>query len=280
MGLLGLLLSVNPATAATTNEIETLFNWAENTYPELFPDHQITQTVDPWIFRHYPATGIYAGVNNNEVFVLGGPWGLGSPTFIDTLPNLLAQIQGTGGNGSVPACNNTVVIPDGMVITQNGNIVNITTNGQCIKIPDSENTNFCEPPAPHHPTGISILSTNTVSSSQITGITTDLPVLPGLDLFNVFSQNSSSCIINAQEELTNLVVNSNVCFDMTDQLSDLTEIPGVTITPPVTVTTATSSTHERVSDCFATNAAFITNIYTGESWMNFNGNFIPTGSSF
>ncbi|MCW5618368.1 MAG: hypothetical protein KIS65_04035 [Nitrosomonas sp.] len=277
-GFLGLLLSFSPAISATTSQIETLFNWAENTFPELFPDHQITQMVDPWAFRHYPATGIYAGVKNDEVFVLGGPWGTDNPTFIDTLPNLLTQIEGTGGNGSVPACNDTSAIPQGMVVTQSGNVVNITTNGQCIKIPDPENTNFCEPPASLQATGISILSTNNVNSFQTTGITLSLP--PGVpDPLSVFAQTSSSCIINAQEELTDLIVNSNICFDMTDQYSSLSGLPGITISPPVTITTVTSSVNQRVPDCFTTNAAFITDIYTGESWVNTNGNFVPIPNS-
>jgi hypothetical protein len=282
--LLGLLLSFNPSIAATTPQIETLFNWAENTFPELFPDHQITQTVDPWVFRYYPATGIYAGVRNDEVYVLGGPWGTDNPTLIDTLPSLLAQIQGSGGNGGVPACSDTSTSPPaGMVITQSGNVVNITTNGQCIVASDLDaSTNFCEPPAPLQPTGISILSTNNVNSFQANGITINLPAnIP--NPLDAFAQNSSSCIINAQEELVNQVVNSNICLDITNQLSSLSGFPGVTINPPVTVTTVTSSTNQRVADCFATSAAFITDIFSGESWVNFNGSFVPTssvGSSF
>jgi hypothetical protein len=277
--LLVLLFGFNPVTtAATTAQIETLFNWAENTFPDLFPDHQITQTVDPWVFRFYPSTGIYAGVRNDEVYVLGGPWGTENPTLIDTLPSLLAQIQGSGGNGSVPACSDTATIPEGMVITQSGNVVNITTNGQCIVVDNPENTNFCEPPAPLQATGISILSTNNVNSFQATGITLNLP--PNIpNPVDFFSQNTSTCIINAQEELTNQVVNSNICLDITDQLSQLSGFPGVTINPPVTVTTVTSSTNQRVADCFATSAAFITDIFTGESWVNVNGGFIPASSA-
>lgn len=273
--LLVLLFSFNPATAATTSQIETLFNWAENTFPELFPDHQISQTVDPWVFRFYPATGIYAGVKSDEVFVLGGPWGTENPTFIDTLPNLLAQIQGSGGNGSVPACSDTATIPEGMVITQSGNVVNITTNGQCIIPPDPENLDFCEAPPSLQATGISILSTNNVNSFRASGITLNLP--PNLpNPLDTFAQNSSSCIINAQEELTNLTVNSNVCFDVTSTFSLLPDdLPGVTVNPPVTISLISSSNNQRVADCFATSASFITDALSGESWVNVNGSFIP-----
>ncbi|SES88628.1 hypothetical protein SAMN05216326_10619 [Nitrosomonas marina] len=280
--LLGLLFSVNPVAAATTNEIETVFNWAENNYPELFPEHRTTQMIDPWAFRFYPSTGIYTGIKNDEVYVLGGPWGADSPTFIATLPSLLSQIQGTGGNGSVPACDSTAELPQGMVITQNGNVVNITTNGQCIVLPNSpENTNFCEPLAPPQPTGISVLSTVNTTSFQTTGITIDLPGFP--NPLDTFAQDTSSCIINAQEDADNLVVNSNICFDVTNQFSSLPSVPGISINPPITVSTVSSSTSQRVPDCFATAASFITDAYTGETWINVNGSFVPStdlGSGF
>lgn len=79
--------SVNLASSASNNEIETLFNLAESQFPALFPNHQATQVMSPWAFRYYPLTGIYAGIKSNEVFVLDGPWRTDRPTFIDTLPN-------------------------------------------------------------------------------------------------------------------------------------------------------------------------------------------------
>ncbi|SER34164.1 hypothetical protein SAMN05421690_102019 [Nitrosomonas sp. Nm51] len=146
--LLGLLFSPSPLSAAATSEIETVFNWAENNFPGLFPEHRTTQIIDPWAFRFYPSTGIYTGIKNDAVYVLGGPWGTDSPTFIATLPNLLTQIQSEGGNGSVPACRGTTEIPQSMVLTQSGSVVNITTNGQCVVIDDPESADFCESPAP------------------------------------------------------------------------------------------------------------------------------------
>ncbi|PTN12319.1 hypothetical protein [Nitrosomonas aestuarii] len=276
-----LLCSFNPVSAATTNEIETVFNWAESSFPELFPNHQATQMIDPWAFRFYPSTGVYAGVKNNDVFVLGGPWGTESPTFVGTLPDVLAQIQGSGGNGTVPACRDTAGIPPDMVITQSGNVVNITTNGQCILIPDTGNTNFCEPPAPVEPTGISILSTFNITTFQTTGIIIDLPGIP--NPFDSLAQNTSSCIINAPVDATNLVVNSDICFDMTNQLSTIPSGFGITINPPVTVSTVSSSTSQQVPDCFATDAGSIFDAFTGETWVNLNGNFVSStglGTSF
>ncbi|NBQ69509.1 MAG: hypothetical protein EBU46_12065 [Nitrosomonadaceae bacterium] len=75
MGACAIILSGNfhLASADTSSDTEILLNWAENTYPAYFPTHQVTQNIDPWIFRHYPDTGIYAGVNKNDgnVYVMG-----------------------------------------------------------------------------------------------------------------------------------------------------------------------------------------------------------------
>ena len=76
------------ASADFNSDTEKLLNWAETTYPNYFPNHQITQSIDPWLFRYYPDTKIYAGVNktNNDVYVLGGQWG-------DTLSDVVIDVE-------------------------------------------------------------------------------------------------------------------------------------------------------------------------------------------
>ncbi len=83
--------SIHCASADTTGDTEILFNWAESNYSQYFPSHQTTSSVEPWLFRFYPETNIYLGVNttDNGVYVLGGPWRNVSPTYLDSLPNLL-----------------------------------------------------------------------------------------------------------------------------------------------------------------------------------------------
>ncbi|MBT5827256.1 MAG: hypothetical protein HON51_00295 [Gammaproteobacteria bacterium] len=93
---------VNLASADTTPEIEAIFNWAQTNFPQYFSEPQATQMVGEWTFRHYPSSpagDVYAGVNNGEVFVLGGPWGSDNPTFIDSVVNLTSQIAASGGDG-------------------------------------------------------------------------------------------------------------------------------------------------------------------------------------
>ncbi len=94
--LVCILINASAVIAGPTEDTETLLNWAESTYPQLFPSHQATQSSAPWLYRFYPEAQVYVGVNtsNNGVYVLGGPWGNAAPTYIDSLSNLIAQAGG------------------------------------------------------------------------------------------------------------------------------------------------------------------------------------------
>ena len=265
-----LLVNVHFAAADTASDTEKLLNWAENTYPQYFPSHQVTQSIDPWLYRFYAETEIYAGVNKNDnsVYVLGGPWG-DTPTRIAALSELVAQIPGS----SIPACN-TVNVPAGLVYTQSGNVVNVTTNGQCIPLPTTNN--LCEAPQQSSATGISVLTTTNVNSSSIGGITIDMPGIPNpfQSFANNFS-NSKHCTMNAPAETASLIINSDVCYDITTVFGDqYQDIPGVTITPPITMALKDTVTSQQVPDCFATDAATIYDAFTNEVWINQNGSFV------
>lgn len=84
------------ASADIAKDTEALLDWAENTFPQYFPNHEKTQSSDPWLYRYYLETGVYAGVNLNDngVYVFGGPWGIASPTYINTLSSLLSSMLG------------------------------------------------------------------------------------------------------------------------------------------------------------------------------------------
>lgn len=51
--------------AATTTTVDpgSLMDWAEGQFREYFPSHQANQTFGPYVFRFYPETGIYLGVD-------------------------------------------------------------------------------------------------------------------------------------------------------------------------------------------------------------------------
>ncbi len=251
--------------ASADPEIETIFNWAENNFAELFPSHQTTQVIEPWTFRHYPSTEIYVGAKDNEIFVLGGPWGQ-NPTFIDSVPNLITQIAVSGGNGSIPGCN-TANSPSGMKFTQNGNVIHITTNGQCIPLP--ENTNFCVLPAPSAPTGVSLLRSANITSSEIKGVAMEIP---GVLDSSVFADNNQ-CTINVSTEAIDQIESKDICLDITEQVSPFSAL--LELDPPVTIAFVGTTTNQIVPDCFATNAATVSDAFTGESWKRgADGSFI------
>lgn len=267
------------ANADINSDTEQLLNWAENNFPQFFPSHQATQNINPWLFRHYSETGVYAGVNtsDNHVYLLGGPWG-DNVTVVDSLSNLLAIVGQSNGNTGIPACDTTQV-PSGMAFTQNGNVVNVTTNGQCIAIASS--SALCVAPRQSSQTGISVLTNTAITESSMSGITMAIPGYNPLEsLANAGS--GKHCTINAPSETQNLIINQDICLDVTAQfqsnLDALQNLPGITITPPITVTSKGTTTGTIVADCFATDADSISDAYTGEAWINQNGTFVKYDS--
>ena len=255
-----------------TDDANKLLNWAQNTFKDLFPSTQPTQTLEPWLYRYYPETGIYAGVNKNDqdVYVLGGSFG-SSPKRIDSLTNLITQIDNSGGNTGIPACDSTK-IPAGITASQSGNVVTVTTNNQCIAMPTD--TNICQVPQQPAPTNISLLGTNNLNSSDIKGITVNSGPNPFQAIVDA-AASVKNCTIHAPVGSENTIVNSDLCFDITSAIEDLGgSIPGVTITPPVTYHIKGTYATQMVADCFKTDASFVNNAVTGEAWAKQNGTFV------
>jgi hypothetical protein len=61
--------------AAAMVDATNLMDWAEQAYPQYFPSHQQSQSYAPYIFRYYPETGAYLGVDGQYVRVLGPMFG-------------------------------------------------------------------------------------------------------------------------------------------------------------------------------------------------------------
>ncbi len=275
-----LLVNTHLAFSDMASDTETILNWSEKTYPELFPSHQATQSIEPWLFRHYPESGIYAGVNQNDngIYVLGGVWG-NNPTFIDNLSNLISQIGNSGGNGNIAACDTTNT-PAGIVYSQSGNVISVSSNGQCVLAPELTNTNICQVPQQTTASGISSLSSNTITSSKIEGLTTSTPGLPNpFQAIVDATANVKHCTINATPEDASLVVNSDLCFDITSAITPLLAgfpIEGIVVTPPIQYSATGTNTSQIVADCFATDATTISDAFSGETWINQNGVFVKT----
>lgn len=84
------------------NDTDTVLNWAESFYPQIFPSHQATQGTELWLYRYYPETNIYVGTNTNDnsIYFLGGDWEDRSPRYINTLSSLLKVAKSGGSNSA------------------------------------------------------------------------------------------------------------------------------------------------------------------------------------
>jgi len=261
---IALLFAMQTAHADLVSDGELIMDGAQKVYPEFFPSKETTQVFEPWRFRFYPQTGIYVGVNQQDsgVYLLGGIFG-DSPTYVNNSDTVLAlinsQLGSTGDNNLI--CD-TSSVPDGFVYEYSANEVNVTTNGQCIKLPD--NSSYCDvkpetdeagtPVA----TGYNVLTNTNIALFELHGL-----AIPGFDEIAKQAVNSTACIINAPTEFLSYTVNVDICMDITDTLSAY-PIP---LTGPVTTHLISSSVSTKVDDCFATDADVITNVVTKESWM-------------
>ena len=79
------VLGLNPPAASSSPPAPSdseLMNWAEKAYSQFFPGPQSDQTLAPYTYRYYPATGNYLGTANGRVYIYG-PVAGGGPDVVD-----------------------------------------------------------------------------------------------------------------------------------------------------------------------------------------------------
>ncbi|NYT46954.1 MAG: hypothetical protein H0A75_04365 [Candidatus Methanofishera endochildressiae] len=156
---------------------------------------------------------------------MGGLFG-NTPTLIGSVSEVLTLLglptNSGGGSGQDAICDNSNNETSGIIQTQDGNKIKITTNGQCIKPP--ENNSFCEvaPVSDDNggfvETGIHALTTTTIDNVLSPGLP-DIPEFSDpLDSF-VDSLATKTCIIHAPEQISDFEVETDICMDLTDQIS-------------------------------------------------------------
>ncbi len=68
--------TLTSAVADTRDNAIALFQFAESNYPELLqPANPETQEIQGYYVRYYAGTGIYLGVQGDNVYAVGGPLG-------------------------------------------------------------------------------------------------------------------------------------------------------------------------------------------------------------
>jgi len=88
--------SVRPLPGATPHSTpvlsaDALFDWAERTYPQLFPGAAQAGVLTPYQFRFYPSAGNYLAVANGAVYILGPASG-GSILKVGELANFTCTV--------------------------------------------------------------------------------------------------------------------------------------------------------------------------------------------
>lgn len=89
-GLLG-------GTPPDMSQVSELVAKAEELYADLFPGTALNTAfniLDGYVYRYYDSTGIYIGIKDNTVYVLGGAFGDTEPVTIGTVANTLAELTG------------------------------------------------------------------------------------------------------------------------------------------------------------------------------------------
>lgn len=71
-------LAVMPRVEATE-----LMDWAERSFPLFFAGRETNRTLAPFVYRFYERTGIYLGLDDDRIYVMGGPFGT-SPLLVGT----------------------------------------------------------------------------------------------------------------------------------------------------------------------------------------------------
>lgn len=99
------------AGVAPTAAAQQLMDFGESRFPQYFPSPAATQSSGPFVYRHYPQTGIYLGVVVQEtpgytllgVYVMGGPFGP-EPQLVGPLSSFITPVD-TDGPGPTGASN-------------------------------------------------------------------------------------------------------------------------------------------------------------------------------
>lgn len=90
--------------APDMTQINDLFAQAQAKMAQYFPSsaNAVNQTLDDYIYRFYPSTGIYLAINNGKVYVMGGTFG-DTPSAQGDIATILSELAKINVDVEVPA---------------------------------------------------------------------------------------------------------------------------------------------------------------------------------
>lgn len=112
-------------------DIDSVFVMAEQAFPDLFPadtSDASLRVLDGFIYRHYPASGAYIGINENGVHLMGGPFG-NQPEQVGSIASTRAQLHAELGL-QPPGEDPDIGVVDGEFTLTVSGTASMTVNGQ------------------------------------------------------------------------------------------------------------------------------------------------------
>ena len=90
--------------APDMTKINELFALAQTKLAQYFPAsaNAVNQTLDDYIYRFYPSTGIYLAINNGEIYVMGGSFG-DTPLPQGNIETILSELAKINVDVDVPS---------------------------------------------------------------------------------------------------------------------------------------------------------------------------------
>ena len=103
-------------TSAAEISVDQLLDWAEDVHRDLFPTRQPTRSFAPYLYRYYQETGLYVGVADGDVFLLGESATQGQIVKVgsvsDFAPQVLKYTSELPLTFSVPVDADRIIYPD------------------------------------------------------------------------------------------------------------------------------------------------------------------------
>ncbi len=236
---LALLGNAANAVADLKADADTVFDWAELTFPTIFPSHQATQQISDWLYRRYPESDLYVGINNQDVYYISGSTLRegGDPTYLNSVPSIMQLVA------SVPEIDYSVPQAlEGHSISREGDVFKVSTNA-CISDPQV-GVNYYPQQAMEN--GISVLSRVNVTQTA-NGVSGPFSFV--------------TCTKNIAPNAATTAIALNVCY--TDDS-----------TPPMSTQTQGTIVYEQVADCFGTDADIVTDIVNDYFWVKVDGKLV------